>query len=79
MLVFSDFLHMHRVYDLFEDWTFTTGSFCLVMHSGLDHVPVQERTRDGYWKVRIVEIRKPKVFKRDTELVCDEYICVWFN
>jgi hypothetical protein len=56
-----------------EAWTFKVGSFCLIMHKNLDSLSLDERTVNAYWKARIIDIRKPKIERKD-ELVCDYII-----
>jgi len=63
------------VHGILAAWTFKVGSFCLVMHSKLEDVPLDERTLDGYWKARVLEIRKAKNKNADTA-VCDFYLFI---
>lgn len=53
-------------------WTFTIGSFCLVMHAELESLPLDKRTLDGYWKARILEIRAPKTKRNE---IADTAVC----
>jgi hypothetical protein len=45
------------------------------MHSKLEELPLDERTLDGYWKARVLEIRIAKNEKPD-EAVCDFYLFI---
>ena len=56
-------------YCIFPEWRFHAGSFCLVSHEGLNGFPLEECTRDRYWKARIVEIWRPK---RNSKATCND-------
>jgi hypothetical protein len=51
---------LQQSHGIVSEWIFSGGSFCLVSHTGLDGVPLEERTLDKYCKACILEIRSPK-------------------
>lgn len=51
-------------------WSLKVGSFCLVMHSKLDDLSLEDRTINAYWKARVIEIRKPMIQTKE-QSVCD--------
>lgn len=59
----------------FAAWNFNVGSFCLVMHTKLESLSLDDRTVDAFWKARIIEIRRSKM----NESVCDYLRTRWVN
>ena len=57
------------IHGILAAWTLKVGSFCLVMHSKLEDLPLDRRTLDGYWKARVLEIRIARNKKAD-KAVC---------
>jgi hypothetical protein len=68
-------IHARLFHGILAAWTLKVGSFCLVMHSRLEGLPMDERTLDGYWKARVLEIRIAKIKNADTA-VCDYYLFI---